>query len=46
MARLKGNLKGIMNQRVRFGFFSVPLWIAGAVYVARMLRDRRRRTYA
>lgn len=46
MAKLKGNLKGIMNQRVRFGFFSVPLWIAGAVYLVRALRSRRRRSYA
>lgn len=40
---LKGNVKGLLNQRVRFGLFSVPLWVAGAVYAAKLIRDRRRR---
>ena len=40
---LKRNVKGVLNQRVRFGLFSVPLWVAGAVYAARLIRDRRRR---
>jgi hypothetical protein len=40
---LKSNVKGVLNQRVRVGLFSVPLWVAGAVFAARMLRDRRRR---
>jgi hypothetical protein len=39
---LKGNVKGLLNQRVRFGLFSVPLWVAGAVYAARVIRERRR----
>jgi hypothetical protein len=43
---LKGNMKGLLNQRVRFGLFSVPLWVAGAVYAARLIRDRRRRQVA
>jgi len=42
---LKGNVKGLLNQRVRFGLFSVPLWVAGAVYAARLVRDRRRRQH-
>lgn len=43
--KLKGNVKGLLNQRVRFGLFSVPLWVAGAVYAARLIRDRRRRQH-
>jgi hypothetical protein len=39
---LKRNVKGVLNQRVRFGLFSVPLWVAGAVYAAKLIRDRRR----
>ncbi len=40
--KLKSNVKGLLNQRVRFGLFSVPLWVAGAVYAAKLVRDRRR----
>ena len=43
--KLKSNVKGILNQRVRFGLFSVPLWVAGAVFAARLIRDRRRRVH-
>lgn len=46
MAKVKNfkrHAKGVLNQRVRFGLFSVPLWVAGAVYAARLIRDRRRR---
>ena len=41
--KVKDNVKGLLNQRVRFGLFSVPLWVAGAVFAARLIRDRRRR---
>lgn len=44
--KLKANVKGILNQRVRMGLFTVPLWVVGAVFVARKLRDRRRLRYA
>ena len=43
---LKANVKGLLNQRVRMGLFTVPLWVVGAVFVARKLRDRRRLRYA
>jgi hypothetical protein len=43
--KLKGNVKGLLNQRVRVGLFSVPLWVAGAVVAARLIRDRRRRVH-
>ena len=42
MAKMKRGAKSLLNQRVRIGLFSVPLWVAGAVYLARRLRDRRR----
>lgn len=42
MAKLKGNVKSLLSQRVRMGFLTVPLWVVGAVWVARKLRDRRR----
>jgi hypothetical protein len=42
MAKLKRNVKSLLNQRVRMGFLTVPLWVVGAVWVARKLRDRRR----
>ena len=46
MAKLKSNVKGLLNQRVRFGLFTVPLWVVGAVFLARKIRDRRRYRYA
>ncbi|HEX5719338.1 MAG TPA: hypothetical protein VF179_24460 [Thermoanaerobaculia bacterium] len=41
--KLKNNVKGLLNRRVQFGFLTVPLWVAGAVYAAKLIRDRRRR---
>jgi hypothetical protein len=41
--KLKNNVKGLLNRRVQFGFLTVPLWVAGAVYAAKVIRDRRRR---
>jgi hypothetical protein len=47
MARIKPNIdkakvKSFLSQPVRIGLFSVPLWVAGAYFVARRLRARRR----
>jgi hypothetical protein len=42
MGKLKSNVKSVLNQRVRMGLFSIPLWVVGAVYLARQVRDRRR----
>ena len=41
--KVKKNVKGLLNRRVQLGFFTVPLWVAGAVYAAKLLRDRRSR---
>jgi hypothetical protein len=41
-AQIKDNVKGVLNQRVRFGFFTVPLWALGAFFVVRQLRSRRK----
>ena len=41
--KMKNNVKGLLNRRVQVGFFTVPLWVAGAVFAAKMIRDRRRR---
>ena len=46
MAKIKRNLKGLANQRVRMGFFTVPLWVLGAVYLARYVKNRRTRVPA
>ena len=47
MKKVKSGVKGVLNQRVRMGFLTVPLWVVGAVYLTRMLRNRRRQqTYA
>lgn len=46
MASWKRNVKGILSQRVRLGFLSVPLWVAGAVFLARTLRNRRQQRLA
>jgi hypothetical protein len=46
MSKLKKvtkNVKGVLNQRVRMGLFTVPLWVLGVVVAARVVRDRRRR---
>jgi hypothetical protein len=44
MAKISKNVKSVLNQRVRMGFLTVPLWVVGAVYLTRKLRDRRRTT--
>ena len=41
--KVKKNVKSLLNRRVQLGLFTVPLWVAGAVYAAKVLRDRRRR---
>ena len=48
MKKVKSGVTGVLNQRVRMGLFTVPLWVVGAVCLARALRDRRReqQTYA
>lgn len=38
----KENVKGVLNQRVRLGFFTVPVWALGAYFVVRQLRNRRK----
>lgn len=38
----KTKVKSFLNQRVRLGFLSVPLWAAGAYFLVRRLRARRR----
>lgn len=42
MSKLKKNVKGVLNQRVRLGFFTVPLWVVGAVALVRYFKNRRR----
>ena len=42
MSKIKSGVKGLLTQRVRMGLFTVPLWVVGAVFLARRLRDRRR----
>jgi hypothetical protein len=46
MSKVKSGAKGVLNQRVRVGLFTVPLWVVGAVFLVRKLRDRRRVKYA
>jgi hypothetical protein len=46
MAKWKNNVKGVLNQRVRLGFLSVPLWVAGAVFLARTVKNRRQQRLA
>lgn len=42
MGKIKTNVNGLLNQRVRMGLFTVPLWVVGAVYLAKKVRNRRR----
>ncbi len=42
MSKMTTNVKGILNKRVRMGLFTVPLWVLGAVYLAKKVRNRRR----
>lgn len=46
MSKVKSGAKDVLSQRVRVGLFTVPLWVVGAFFVARKLRDRRRLKYA
>lgn len=39
---LNQNVKGVLTKKVRFGFFTVPVWVVGAVFLTRWVRDRRR----
>jgi hypothetical protein len=41
--KVKNNVKGMLNQRVRVGLFTVPLWLVGAAFLTRQLMARRRR---
>ncbi|HKH47935.1 MAG TPA: hypothetical protein VKM72_25030 [Thermoanaerobaculia bacterium] len=38
----KAKVKSFLSQPIRIGFLSVPLWMAGAYFLARRLRARRR----
>jgi hypothetical protein len=38
----KAKVKSFLNQRIRIGFLTVPLWAAGVYFLARRLRARRR----
>lgn len=38
----KDNVKSFLRQPVRIGFLSVPLWAAGAYFILRRMRARRR----
>jgi hypothetical protein len=42
MGKIKKGVKGVLNQRVRMGLFTVPLWVVGAVFLARKVQARRR----
>jgi hypothetical protein len=42
MKQVKSTVKGVLNQKVRLGLFSVPLWVVGVVVVAKAVRARRR----
>lgn len=44
MGKVKKGVKGVLNQRVRMGLFTVPLWMVGAVFLVRKVRDRRRQS--
>jgi hypothetical protein len=35
MSKVKSGAKGVLNQRVRVGLFTVPLWVVGAVFLVR-----------
>ncbi len=42
VSALKENVKGVLNQRVRLGFVSLPLWAVGAYFVVRQMRNRKK----
>lgn len=42
MGMIARKTKKLLNSRVRVGLLSLPLWVAGALFVAKKLRDRRR----
>jgi hypothetical protein len=42
MKQVKSTVKGVLNQKVRLGLFSVPLWVVGLVVVAKAVHARRR----
>ena len=42
MGMIGRKTKKLLNSRVRIGFLSLPLWVAGAVFLAKKLNDRRR----
>lgn len=42
MGMIARKTKKVLNSQVRVGFLTVPLWVAGALFVAKKLRDRKR----
>jgi hypothetical protein len=42
MGMIKRNTKKLLGSRVRIGFLTFPLWVAGALFLAKKLHDRRR----
>jgi hypothetical protein len=40
---IAGKTKKLLSRPIRIGFLSVPLWVAGAVFLAKKLNDRRHR---
>lgn len=40
--KLKGDVKSVLTQRVRVGFFTLPLWVLASALVLRQVMRRRR----
>ncbi len=39
--RIKRDVAGVLTQKVRFGFITVPLWLLATLLVLRQVRRRR-----
>jgi hypothetical protein len=43
--KIKNDVQGVLTQKVRLGFFAMPLWLLAAVLIVRQVRGRRRTAY-
>jgi hypothetical protein len=40
--KVKDDVKGVLTQKVRLGFFTVPVWLLATVLILRQVRSHRR----
>jgi hypothetical protein len=42
LEKVKDDVKGVLTQKVRLGFFTVPVWLLATVLILRQVSSHRR----